>query len=143
MQKLQASDLKKTYRGRRVVDNVSLEVRQGEVVGLLGPNGAGKTTTFNILVGLIRPDYGRVQLDDEDITDLSRFARCRYDFAILVPGVEKHHRRRGVVIPKVVRHFLVPPGKLARLGVDGDDRVRFPDLLQGMGLCAKERWETQ
>ena len=80
---LQASDLKKAYRGRRVVDNVSLEIRQGEVVGLLGPNGAGKTTTFNILVGLVRPDYGRVLLDDEDITDLPMYLRARNGISYL------------------------------------------------------------
>src|SRR5487761_515497 len=56
MLKLQAAELSKSYRGRKVVDNVSLEIRQGEVVGLLGPNGAGKTTTFYILVGLARPE---------------------------------------------------------------------------------------
>src|ERR1700751_5972485 len=77
MLKLQAVELSKSYRGRRVVDNVNLEIRQGEVVGLLGPNGAGKTTTFYILVGLARPDYGRVLLDDEDITDLPMYLRAR------------------------------------------------------------------
>src|ERR1700751_3528684 len=77
MLKLQAAELKKSYRGRKVVDNVSLEIRQGEVVGLLGPNGAGKTTTFYILVGLARPDYGRVLLDGEDITDLPMYLRAR------------------------------------------------------------------
>ena len=65
MLKLQAADLRKSYRGRKVVDDVNLEVQQGEVIGLLGPNGAGKTTTFYILVGLSRPDYGRVLLDGD------------------------------------------------------------------------------
>ena len=77
MSKLQAADLRKSYRGRKVVDDVTLEIRQGEVVGLLGPNGAGKTTTFYILVGLSRPDYGRVLLDGEDITDLPMYLRAR------------------------------------------------------------------
>src|SRR5713226_8387103 len=70
MLKLQAVELSKSYRGRRVVDDVELEIGQGEVVGLLGPNGAGKTTTFYIIVGLARPDSGRVLLNDEEITDL-------------------------------------------------------------------------
>src|SRR5712692_8098810 len=70
MLKLQAVELSKAYRGRKVVDDIDLEIRQGEVVGLLGPNGAGKTTTFYILVGLARPDSGRVLLDGDDITDL-------------------------------------------------------------------------
>ena len=77
MSKLQAAELRKAYLGRKVVDDVSLEIRQGEVVGLLGPNGAGKTTTFYILVGLARPDYGRVLLDGEDITDLPMYFRAR------------------------------------------------------------------
>src|SRR5260370_4039666 len=83
MLKLQAADLSKSYRGRKVVDNISLEIQQGEVVGLLGPNGAGKTTTFYILVGLARPDYGRVLLDGEDITDLPIYLRARSGISYL------------------------------------------------------------
>ena len=69
MSKLETSEISKSYRGRKVVDDVSVFVEQGEVVGLLGPNGAGKTTSFYMIVGLISPDSGRVLLDDEDITD--------------------------------------------------------------------------
>ncbi|MFZ0784239.1 MAG: ATP-binding cassette domain-containing protein, partial [Candidatus Acidiferrales bacterium] len=83
MLKLQAADLRKSYRGRKVVDDVTLEIQQGEVVGLLGPNGAGKTTTFYILVGLARPDYGRVLLDAEDITDLPMYLRARSGISYL------------------------------------------------------------
>jgi lipopolysaccharide export system ATP-binding protein len=83
MLKLQAAELSKSYRGRKVVNNVSLEIRQSEVVGLLGPNGAGKTTTFYILVGLARPDYGRVLLDGEDITDLPMYLRARNGISYL------------------------------------------------------------
>jgi lipopolysaccharide export system ATP-binding protein len=83
MLRLQAADLRKSYRGRTVVDNVNLEIQQGEVVGLLGPNGAGKTTTFYILVGLARPDYGRVLLDGEDITDLPMYLRARSGISYL------------------------------------------------------------
>src|ERR1700731_1057358 len=68
MLKLQALELSKSNRGRKVVDDLNLEISQGEVVGLLGPNGAGKTTTFYILVGLARPDSGRVLLNGDDIT---------------------------------------------------------------------------
>jgi lipopolysaccharide export system ATP-binding protein len=74
---LRASDLVKVYRKRRVVDGVSLEVRQGEIVGLLGPNGAGKTTTFYMIVGLIRPNGGRVFIDDEELTGLPMYHRAR------------------------------------------------------------------
>src|SRR5579862_3157340 len=83
MLKLQAAELSKSYRGRKVVNNVTLEIQQSEVVGLLGPNGAGKTTTFYILVGLARPDYGRVLLDGEDITDLPMYLRARSGISYL------------------------------------------------------------
>jgi len=77
MQTLSADELGKTYRGRRVVNGVSLSVSRGEVVGLLGPNGAGKTTTFYMIVGLTRPDTGRVLADDADITDVPMYLRAR------------------------------------------------------------------
>ena len=83
MTKLQALELEKSYRGRKVVDGVSLEIGQGEVVGLLGPNGAGKTTTFYILVGLARPDRGRVLLDGDDITDFPMYLRARNGISYL------------------------------------------------------------
>jgi lipopolysaccharide export system ATP-binding protein len=74
---LDTQELAKAYRGRRVVDNVSISVQQGQVVGLLGPNGAGKTTSFYMIVGLITPDSGRVNLGDEDITELPMYLRAR------------------------------------------------------------------
>src|SRR4051794_17579071 len=74
---LETHELAKAYRGRRVVDNVSINVQQGQVVGLLGPNGAGKTTSFYMIVGLITPDSGRVNLGDEDITELPMYLRAR------------------------------------------------------------------
>lgn len=75
--KLSTSEISKAYHGRKVVDDVSVWLRQGEVVGLLGPNGAGKTTSFYMIVGLITPDSGRVMLDDEDITELPMYERAR------------------------------------------------------------------
>ena len=83
MLKLQAVELNKSYRGRKVVDDVELEIGQGEVVGLLGPNGAGKTSTFYILVGLARPDSGRVLLNGEEITDLPMYLRARSGISYL------------------------------------------------------------
>jgi lipopolysaccharide export system ATP-binding protein len=77
MRTLATDEIGKSYRGRRVVNGVSLRVGQGEVVGLLGPNGAGKTTTFYSIVGLIPPDTGRVLLDDEDITNVPMYLRAR------------------------------------------------------------------
>lgn len=69
--------LVKNYNGRNVVDNVSISVEQGSIVGLLGPNGAGKTTTFYMIVGIERPDAGRVTLDGEDISRLAMYERAR------------------------------------------------------------------
>lgn len=74
---LRAVSLKKSYKGREVVSSVSIEVRQGEIVGLLGPNGAGKTTTFYMIVGLVRPDDGSILIDDRDITGLPMYRRAR------------------------------------------------------------------
>ena len=72
-----AEGLVKVYRRRRVVDGASFEVRQGEVVGLLGPNGAGKTTSFNMVVGMTRPDDGRVRMEGHDLTHLPMHRRAR------------------------------------------------------------------
>jgi len=126
MSKLQAAELSKSYRGRKVVNNVSLEIRQGEVVGLLGPNGAGKTTTFYILVGLARPDYGRVLLDDEDITDLPMYLRARGGISYLPQE------------PSVFRKMTVEENLLAVLETlsltPEQRRERVEELLAQMGL---------
>jgi lipopolysaccharide export system ATP-binding protein len=126
MLKLQADDLRKSYRSRKVVDNVSLEVQQGEVVGLLGPNGAGKTTTFYILVGLARPDYGRVLLDGEDITDLPMYLRARSGISYLPQE------------PSVFRKLTVEDNLMAVLETlaltPEHRRDRVEELLAQMGL---------
>ena len=83
MRTLETTELTKSYRGRKVVNNVSVKVRQGEVVGLLGPNGAGKTTSFYMIVGLISPDSGRVWLDKEDLTPLAMYERARKGISYL------------------------------------------------------------
>jgi lipopolysaccharide export system ATP-binding protein len=80
---LQAIRLCKSYRGRKVVNEVSLEVRRGEVVGLLGPNGAGKTTTFYLIVGLISPEKGHVQLCGAEIESLPMYQRARMGISYL------------------------------------------------------------
>jgi lipopolysaccharide export system ATP-binding protein len=77
MQTLATDDIAKSYRGRRVVNGVSLHINQAEVVGLLGPNGAGKTTTFYMTVGLVPPDSGRVLVDGQDISDVPMYLRAR------------------------------------------------------------------
>src|SRR6266571_5757630 len=77
MQTLATDEIAKSYRGRRVVNGVSLHINQAEVVGLLGPNGAGKTTTFYMTVGLVPPDSGRILVDGEDISDVPMYLRAR------------------------------------------------------------------
>jgi len=74
---LRAENLIKKYKKRTVVNNVSVQVGQGEIVGLLGPNGAGKTTSFYMIVGLIKPNEGKIFLDQEDITDLPMYQRAK------------------------------------------------------------------
>ena len=81
--KLHTQAIEKTYRGRKVVDGVSVEVGQGEIVGLLGPNGAGKTTSFYMIVGLVQPDNGQVFLDSQEITRLPMYKRAQLGIGYL------------------------------------------------------------
>jgi lipopolysaccharide export system ATP-binding protein len=81
--KLYTTNIRKTYKGRNVVDGVSVEVNQGEIVGLLGPNGAGKTTSFYMIVGLVRPDDGKVFLDEQEITSLPMYKRAQLGIGYL------------------------------------------------------------
>ena len=81
--KLYTEQIRKTYRGRAVVNGVSVEVNQGEIVGLLGPNGAGKTTSFYMIVGLVRPDEGKVFLDDVEITKAPMYKRAQMGIGYL------------------------------------------------------------
>ncbi len=126
MLKLQAVELSKSYRGRKVVDDVELEIGQGEVVGLLGPNGAGKTTTFYIIVGLARPDSGRVLLNGNEITDLPMYLRARSGISYLPQE------------PSVFRQLTSEQNLLAVLETlpltPEQQRDRLEELLVQMGL---------
>ena len=126
MLKLQAVELSKSYRGRKVVDDVELEIGQGEVVGLLGPNRAGKTTTFYILVGLARPDAGRVLLNGDEITDLPMYLRARSGISYLPQE------------PSVFRQLTVEENLLAVLETlpltAEQQKDRQEELLAQMGL---------
>lgn len=126
MLKLQAVELSKSYRGRKVVDDIELEIAQGEVVGLLGPNGAGKTTTFYILVGLTRPDSGRVLLNGDEITDLPMYLRARDGISYLPQE------------PSVFRQLTSEQNLLAVLETlpltPEQQRDRLEELLVQMGL---------
>lgn len=92
---LEAIGLKKSYHDKKVVDDVSISLKKGEIVGLLGPNGAGKTTTFSLILGLIRQDSGRIFLDGEEITNLSMYLRARKGLCLL-PQEPSAFRRLNV-----------------------------------------------
>lgn len=81
--KLRAENLIKTYKGRSVVKGISVEVNQGEIVGLLGPNGAGKTTSFYMIVGLVKPNSGKIFLDKTEITDFPMYKRAQHGIGYL------------------------------------------------------------
>jgi len=92
---LAARNLRKVYRGRAVVEDVTIEVHPGEIVGLLGPNGAGKTTTFYMVVGMTQPDAGKVYLGDEEITEVPMYLRARKGISYL-PQEASVFRRMSV-----------------------------------------------
>lgn len=123
---LQGVDLCKTYRRRLVVRNVSIEVRGGEVVGLLGPNGAGKTTTFHMLVGLVRPDSGRVLLDETDISSLPLYARARLGIGYL-PQETSIFRKLTVEENLLAILEMLPLTRAER-------RARADELMEELGV---------
>jgi lipopolysaccharide export system ATP-binding protein len=127
MHTLATDGIGKSYRGRRVVNGVSLQVAQGEVVGLLGPNGAGKTTSFYTIVGLIPPDTGRVLIDDTDITDVPMYLRAREHGISYLPQE-----------PSVFRKLTVEENVLAVLEAQSiswhERREKMEKLIEQLGL---------
>jgi lipopolysaccharide export system ATP-binding protein len=107
--------LRKSYKARRVVEDVSMTVRRGEVVGLLGPNGAGKTTLFYMITGLVRPDSGLIELDGHDVTRLPMYRRARLGIGYLPQEASIF---RGLNVEDNIRAVLeiVEPDKLKRAG---------------------------
>jgi len=126
MHTLSTVDLTKAYKGRKVVDNISLTIAQGEVVGLLGPNGAGKTTTFYIIVGLTNPDSGQVVLDETDITTYPMYLRARNGISYLPQE------------PSIFRKLTVEENIVAvleTLPLTAQQRhERLEELLEDLGL---------
>ena len=123
---LRAEGLVKRYGKRTVVDGASLEVHQGEIVGLLGPNGAGKTTTFHMIVGMVRPNAGRVILADEDITRLPMYRRARKGLGYLAQE------------PSIFRKLTVRENILAVLETlphsEADREARLENLLDDLRM---------
>jgi lipopolysaccharide export system ATP-binding protein len=120
MQTLETANLTKAYNGRVVVDRVNLKIRAGEVVGLLGPNGAGKTTTFYMIVGLVRPDAGKVLFNGEDIGGLPMYQRARRGITYLPQE------------PSVFRKLTVEENILAILETLNIAREEKEKRLQGL-----------
>lgn len=128
---LEGRALVKTYNGRAVVNDVAVRINRGEVVGLLGPNGAGKTTTFYMLVGLIKPDAGRILLGGEDITGLPMYQRARRGISYLPQE------------PSVFRKLTVEQNLLAVLEtmpLNAEERTaRLQSLLDELGITGLAR----
>jgi len=126
MQILSTVDLNKSFKGRKVVDDINLRIGQGEVVGLLGPNGAGKTTTFYMVVGLTNPDSGRVLLDGVDITSFPMYIRARNGISYLPQE------------PSIFRKLTVEENILAVLETlpftANRRRERLEELIEELGL---------
>ncbi len=126
-----ATDLTKSFRRRRVVDGVSLNISPGEIVGLLGPNGAGKTTSFHMMLGLIPPNAGRVSLDGRDITALPMYMRARRGIGYL-PQEASIFRR--MTVEENLLSILEMRGIVAEPA-----RARCDELLQEFGLTTVAR----
>lgn len=126
-----AEGLRKVYRGRAVVNDVSIAVRPGEIVGLLGPNGAGKTTTFYMIVGLERPDAGRVQLGEQDLTRLPMYKRARVGMGYLPQE------------PSIFRKLTVEQNILAILQyvklTEAERQARLEELIEEFHLSHVRR----
>jgi lipopolysaccharide export system ATP-binding protein len=137
---LEARGLVKTFRHRKVVNDVNVSINRGEVVGLLGPNGAGKTTTFYMVVGLLSPDRGRILLDGTDITELPMYRRSRQGIGYL-PQESSVFRKLTVEenLLAILETIDLPPGErhdrlqalLRELGLDGLAKQRAFTLSGG------------
>lgn len=123
---LKAENINKSYKGRQVVNGVSLEVKKGEIVGLLGPNGAGKTTSFYMIVGLIKPDLGNVFLNNQDITKTPMYKRSQMGIGYLPQEVS------------VFRKLSVEDNILAILEMTSlskkEQKIKLEDLIEEFGL---------
>jgi len=143
---LRAEALVKRYRKRTVVRGVSIDVRQGEVVGLLGPNGAGKTTTFYMIVGMIKPDEGRVYLDDREITPVAMYRRARMGIGYL-PQEASVFRKMSVEenIMAVLQMLPLGAGERARkcASLMADFNIAHLASSKGYMLSGGERRRTE
>ena len=127
---LRAEGLQKTYKSRKVVNGVSVEIAPGEIVGLLGPNGAGKTTSFYMMVGLVKPDGGRVRLDDKDITHLPMYRRAHAGIGYLA---QEPSAFRGLTAAENIMLVLELLPGLSR----AQRQERLEDLLESLKITGR------
>ncbi|MGF1532990.1 MAG: LPS export ABC transporter ATP-binding protein [Bernardetiaceae bacterium] len=123
---LRAENLVKKYRNRKVVDGVSIEVRQGDIVGLLGPNGAGKTTAFYMIVGLIKPNSGKVFLNQDEITQLPMYKRAKLGIGYLA-------QEASVFRTLTVEENLLAPLQMSRRS-KSEQREKMEQLIEEFKL---------
>jgi len=123
---LRAENIFKRYKRRTVVNGVSVEVQQGEIVGLLGPNGAGKTTSFYIIVGLVKPNEGKVFLDKEEITDLAMYKRAQKGIGYLPQEASVF---RKLTVEDNIKAILEVSGK-----TKAEQAAKLEELLNEFGL---------
>ena len=124
--KLSAENIEKSYKGRKVVKGISISVEQGEIVGLLGPNGAGKTTCFYMIVGLIKPQGGRILLDDIDITSFPMYKRAQNGIGYLA-------QEASVFRKLSVEDNILSVLQLSRLSKK-EQKEKMEGLLEEFGL---------
>ena len=123
---LRAENLMKSYSGKKVVKDISLQLKQGEIVGLLGPNGAGKTTSFYMIVGLIKPNSGKIFLDQEDITQFPMYKRAQYGIGYLA-------QEASVFRKMSVENNILSVLQLTNLSKK-EQNLRMESLLEEFGL---------
>jgi len=123
---LRSENLFKKYKSRLVVNDVSVQVRQGEIVGLLGPNGAGKTTTFYMIVGLIKPNSGKIYLDEQEITNLPMYRRARL-------GVGYLAQEASVFRDLTVEENILAPLEMTNLS-KAEQKQRVEELIEEFSL---------
>ncbi len=124
---LSAVNVRKSYNGRIIVNDITVSVEEGEIVGLFGPNGAGKTTSFYIIIGFVRPERGRIMLDEEDITDLPMFMRARKGITYLPQE------------PSIFRKMSVEDNLISILEFYGEDKKtikrKVEEILEAFKLA--------
>lgn len=143
---LRAEHLFKKYKSRMVVNDISVEVRQGEIVGLLGPNGAGKTTSFYMIVGLIKPNEGKIFLDDQELTDLPMYQRAKRGIGYLAQEASVFRKltvEENILAVLEMRHYTKQVRKEKTEQLIEEFSLQKVRKSLGMSLSGGERRRTE